>query len=251
MRTKFVAANWKMNKTMEEVKRFFVDFDLKKIPNNVDVIICVPYIYLDYLGIYAQNTSINIGAQDVSQYISGAYTGEISAQMLSSINITYCIVGHSERRKFHNETDELISKKIDRLLENKVKPIFCCGEVLEERNNLKQFEVVKKQIQDSLFHLTENDISKIIIAYEPVWAIGTGLNASNEQAQEMHKFIRDVLKAKFGENISQNIRILYGGSCNPSNAKELFSCEDVDGGLIGGASLKPNDFIQVINSANE
>jgi triosephosphate isomerase len=191
---------------------------------------------------------IAIGAQNVSEYEKGAYTGEISAPMLASMDVSYCIVGHSERRKYFGETDKQIALKIERLLENAISPIFCCGELLEEREAERHFEVVEKQIEEALFHFGEEEFSNIIIAYEPVWAIGTGKTATPEQAQEMHAFIRRVITNKYGEQVAENTTILYGGSFNAKNAKELFANPDVDGGLIGGASLIAKDFVTIANS---
>ena len=176
---------------------------------------------------------------------NGAYTGEVSAAMLESLQLTYCIVGHSERRAYHHETDEIVARKVDQLLKYNLRPIVCCGEVLQEREEGRQFDVVKKQITDGLFHLSAEQFANIVIAYEPVWAIGTGKTATPEQAQEIHAFIRGLIAEKYGKEVADETSILYGGSCKPSNAKELFANPDVDGGLIGGASLKADDFIAI------
>lgn len=252
MRQKIVAGNWKMNKTFEEADNLLFDITkrLEHLPSDVQLIVCPPALYLELATdiVEEDEVELKIGAQNVSQFEAGAYTGEISASMLSSMNMDYCIVGHSERRKYFGETHEMLAQKVDRLLEYGIEPIFCCGEVLEERESEKHFEVVKAQISDSLFHLSEQEVSNIVIAYEPVWAIGTGKTASSEQAQEMHAFIRGLLKEKYGKDLAEEISILYGGSCNPGNAKELFANADVDGGLIGGAALKADDFLKIAQS---
>ena len=197
---------------------------------------------------YAQESHYSVGAQNVSNFESGAYTGEVAANMLHSMGIEYCIIGHSERRKYFNETDEQLFLKAELLLKNDILPIFCCGELLPEREANKHFDVVKNQLENAVFRLEPLDFAKIIIAYEPVWAIGTGVTATSEQAQEMHAFIRSLISDKYGKEIAKNTSILYGGSCNAQNAKELFANSDVDGGLIGGASLKADDFLKIIDS---
>jgi triosephosphate isomerase len=179
---------------------------------------------------------------------SGAYTGEISGPMLSEMNVEFCIIGHSERRKYFGESHEFLQRKVDAAIRNGIRPIFCCGELLPERQADKHFDVVKKQLDESLFHLLQDDFQDVVIAYEPVWAIGTGVNATPHQAQEMHAYIRGLIAKKYGKTIADDISILYGGSCNGKNAAELFANPDVDGGLIGGASLKADEFIQIINS---
>lgn len=212
---------------------------------NTQMIICPPFPYLEMASDYSDESYFAVGAQNVSDQESGAYTGEVSASMLESMELDYCIVGHSERRAYYHETDEIVARKVDQLLKHNIRPIVCCGEVLDEREANKQFDVVKKQITDGLFHLTAEQFSDIIIAYEPVWAIGTGKTATPEQAQEMHAFIRSLIAEKYGKEVADETSILYGGSCKPSNAKELFANPDVDGGLIGGASLKAEDFIGI------
>ncbi len=259
MRKKIVAGNWKMNKTHQEGMDFFLDlFKLvegeeilledtgKKLP---EIVIAPPYILLSDACGLVQAWEGKIAAQNCSSEKSGAFTGEISAAMLKSINVDYVIVGHSERRNYFHETNQLIAKKIDRALENKLSVICCIGETLQEREANKEFQTITHQIEECLFHLTNEQIKNIVIAYEPVWAIGTGKNATAEQAQEMHNYIRSVISGKFGKEISENISILYGGSCNPQNAKQIFSQSDVDGGLIGGASLVAKDFMEVIKAA--
>ena len=192
-----------------------------------------------------EEQQFNVGAQNCSAYDKGAYTGEVSAKMLKSLDVDYCIIGHSERRKYFGETNEILAEKINRVIENNMSPIYCVGEVLEERESGRHFEVVKEQLEKGLFHLDGDAIYDAIIAYEPVWAIGTGKTATPEQAQEIHAYIRGLIAEKYGKEVAENTSILYGGSCKPSNAKELFANPDVDGGLIGGASLKAEDFVNI------
>jgi len=251
MRKHIVAGNWKMNKNFEEAEELISDImtQLENIDlGETQMIICPPFPYLEMASDMGEESYFMVGAQDVSAFESGAYTGEISAGMLNSMGIDYCIVGHSERRQYHHETDQQVAAKVNQLIANDIKPIVCCGEVLEEREANNQFEVVKRQITNGLFHLEEEDIRKVVIAYEPVWAIGTGKTATPEQAQEIHAFIRSLLAEKYGKAAADDISILYGGSCKPGNAKELFSNPDVDGGLIGGACLKAEDFTAIAQS---
>ncbi|OIO99360.1 MAG: triose-phosphate isomerase [Bacteroidetes bacterium CG2_30_32_10] len=256
MRTKIVAGNWKMNKTLEEgvllvkeIKQLLVSSPFTQSAEKYNIIIAPPFIHLKAINdLLIDDPFISIAAQNCSSEEKGAYTGEVSAQMIKSTGAKYIIIGHSERRNYFNESNAMLAKKINLVLSNNLLPIYCCGERLEERNTNIYFDVVKKQINDGLFHLSSLEISKVIIAYEPVWAIGTGLNATPQQAQEMHKFIRKVVSDKFGEQIANSISILYGGSCNAKNAKELFANPDVDGGLIGGASLIASDFVKIIQS---
>lgn len=249
MRKHIVAGNWKMNKTFEEADELINDIKDQlegiTLDRNTQVIICPPFPFLEMATDYSEESYFAVGAQNVSDQESGAYTGEVSAAMLESMELEYCIVGHSERRAYYHETDEIVARKVDQLLKHGISPIVCCGEVLEEREANRQFEVVKKQITDGLFHLTAEQFANIIIAYEPVWAIGTGKTATPEQAQEIHAFIRSLIAEKYGQAVADETSILYGGSCKPGNAKELFANPDVDGGLIGGASLKANDFIGI------
>lgn len=254
MRKKIVAGNWKMNLLDEEVINYIVNFNSRKneIESEAEIIILPASIYLDTM-ISMPDWDIKIGAQNCSQYNNGAYTGEISAAMLrdfdyDSENLHYCLVGHSERRAYFNESNEVLAEKVNRLIESQLKPIFCCGEELEQRKNGTHFELVKSQISEGLFHLKEEEIKQVVIAYEPVWAIGTGETASSEQAQEMHAYIRTILAEKYNKEVANSISILYGGSCKPTNAKELFEQPDIDGGLIGGASLEVESFIQIINA---
>lgn len=250
MRRKIVAGNWKMNKTFEQAEELLSGLaeGLEQKTNTCEVVVCPPSLYLEMATDFAEESNFSVGAQNVSEQVSGAYTGEIAASMLKSMDVEYCIVGHSERRKYFSETDDLIAEKINRLLDQGIMPIYCCGEVLGERNSGMHFEVVKKQIQQALFHLNKDELSNVVVAYEPVWAIGTGLTATPEQAQEMHAFIRSLISEKHGSETADALVILYGGSCNATNAKELFEQQDVDGGLIGGASLKAEDFLKIVES---
>lgn len=249
MRKKIVAGNWKMNKTLEEGKILtseVVNMVKDELRDDVQIILCPPFIHLTSLGSLLENHSkIALGAQNCSNHTEGAYTGEISAPMLKSIGVKYVILGHSERREYFGETDSLLAEKIDIALENDLIPIFCCGEPLAVRERNEQTGYVQQQVEESLFHLSDEEFKKIIIAYEPIWAIGTGKTASADQAQEMHATIRKQITDQYGEEIANNTSILYGGSVKPGNAEELFSCMDVDGGLIGGASLKSRDFTDI------
>jgi triosephosphate isomerase len=249
MRSRFVAGNWKMNLSKADALALTKAISEQEFNQKTEVVICAPFIYLNELSdISSTNTQLHIGAQNCHQATSGAYTGEISAQQLKSIGTEYVILGHSERRTFFAETNALLKEKVDAVLAEDLKVIFCCGEVLEEREAEKQEEVVKTQLREALGHLTADDMGDLVIAYEPVWAIGTGKTASAAQAQEIHKTIRLWVAETFGDDIADKILILYGGSCKPNNAAELFAQEDVDGGLIGGASLKAEDFLQIINA---
>ena len=255
MRSKIVAGNWKMNLTFDEAQTL-VDDILDRLDEqeemNSEVIICPPYPYLELLTDFEfDEQRFNVGAQNCSAYDKGAYTGEVSAKMLKSIDVDYCIIGHSERRKYFGETNEVLAEKINRLIENNISPIYCVGEVLEEREAGRHFDVVREQLEKGLFHLDGDAIYDTIIAYEPVWAIGTGKTATPEQAQEMHAFIRGLVKEHYDEATADEIRILYGGSYNAKNATELFSQPDVDGGLIGGASLKADDFVSICVQASQ
>lgn len=253
MRSKIVAGNWKMNKTLEEgnvLASEIMSMVEGEVRGDVKVIFCTPFPYL--LSIKNQlgtNARIAVGAQNCNENDWGAFTGEVSAAMLKSMNIPYVILGHSERRQYFGEDGKLLAKKVDAALKHGLTPIFCCGEPLEIREKGEHEALVKQQIEEGLFHLDDSDIKKIVIAYEPVWAIGTGKTASSEQAQEMHAVIRELLKEKYSRNTAEEISILYGGSVNAANAKELFACPDVDGGLVGGASLKSREFTEVIKAA--
>ncbi|NDV46304.1 triose-phosphate isomerase [Paludibacter sp. 221] len=250
MRKNIVAGNWKMNKTLEEGIALAKEINelLKGAELKCDVVIGTPFIHLASVAGVVDAKKIGISAQNCADKESGAYTGEVSAAMVKSTGASYVILGHSERRAYYGETAEILKTKVELALKNELRPIFCIGEVLEERENNIFFEVVKSQIVESLFGLSADDFSKIVLAYEPVWAIGTGKTATPAQAQEMHAFIRKTIAEKYGNEIADNTTILYGGSANPGNAKELFSNPDVDGGLIGGASLKAADFKAIIDS---
>lgn len=250
MRKKIVAGNWKMNNTLEEgieLAGQINDLVENTEINDVNVVIGTPFIHLTEVN-KVVGEKVGVAAQNCADEKSGAYTGEVSASMIKSTGSKYVILGHSERRTYYGETNEILVKKVDLTLENGLLPIFCIGEVLEEREANKHFDVVKSQIAEGLFHLSAEEFGKVVLAYEPVWAIGTGVTASSDQAQEMHAFIRKTLVEKYGEEVANNTSILYGGSCKPSNAKELFANADVDGGLIGGASLKAEDFMGIITA---
>ncbi len=252
MRKNIVAGNWKMNKTLQEGLTF--SNELKALLENktvkCDVIVGTPYIHLSDVAKAFEGTKVHVAAQNCANKESGAYTGEISAGMVESTGASHVILGHSERRAYYNETPELLKEKVSLALANSLTPIFCVGEVLEERESGKHFEVVAAQLKDSLFDLSKEDFSKLVVAYEPVWAIGTGKTASADQAQEIHAFIRKTIADKYGKEVADSTSILYGGSCNAGNAKELFSNPDVDGGLIGGASLEADKFLPIIEAFN-
>jgi triosephosphate isomerase (TIM) len=252
MRQKIVAGNWKMNKTLEEANILaseVMGMVADEVKGNVKVIFCTPFPYLvPVKNLLGGNTRISIGAQNCSEHESGAFTGETSAIMLRSIGVPYVIIGHSERRQYFGEDGKLLAKKIDIVLKNSLTPIFCCGEPLDVREKNGHEALVKKQVEESLFHLEAAQLQKVVIAYEPVWAIGTGKTATSQQAQEMHAVIRKHLAGKYGASVADNISILYGGSVNAANAKELFSNPDVDGGLVGGASLKSREFTEIIKA---
>lgn len=251
MRKNIVAGNWKMNKNLQEGIEFVNALQAALADRDdvkCDVIVGTPFIHLASVSGAINNKKVNVAAQNCANKASGAYTGETSAAMIASTGAKYVILGHSERRTYYGETDALLKEKVLLALENGLKPIFCIGEVLAEREAGKQESVVKTQIEDALFNLSAEDFGKIILAYEPVWAIGTGKTATPQQAQEMHAFIRKTIAAKYGETVANDTSILYGGSANASNAKELFSNPDVDGGLIGGASLEVDKFMPIIEA---
>ena len=251
MRKNIVAGNWKMNTTLEEGVELAneVNSRVKESKHNCDVIICVPFTHLTSVNAMLDPEAVALGAENCSEHAKGAYTGEVSAAMVKSTGANYVILGHSERRQYFGETNDQLLAKTRLALENQLKPIFCVGEVLEDRENGNYNTVVKGQLE-ALFSLTPEEFSQIVIAYEPVWAIGTGKTATAEQAQDMHSFIRKVIAEKYGDEIAQNTSILYGGSCKPENAKELFSKPDVDGGLIGGAALKADTFMGIVEAFN-
>jgi len=250
MRKNIVAGNWKMNKTFNEGLALATELNaaLAGSKPNCDVVIGTPFIHLAGVAAIVDGAKIGVAGQNCADHESGAYTGEISAAMVKSTGAEYVILGHSERRAYYGETAAKLKEKTVLALKNDLTPIFCIGEVLEERESGVYFDVVKSQIVESLFDLSAADFSKIVLAYEPVWAIGTGKTASAAQAQEIHAFIRKTLTEKYGKEVADNTSILYGGSCNAANAKELFSNPDVDGGLIGGASLKVADFKAIIDA---
>lgn len=251
-RTKIVAGNWKMNKTAEEAKALTAEvLSLSKaeLKGKAKLILCVPFPFLMQTRQQTENSPVAVGAQNCSEHDSGAYTGEVSAPMLKSAGIPYVILGHSERRQYFSENGPLLAKKVDRVLAQGLTPIFCCGEPLEIREKGTHEDLVREQIQQGLFHLSPDALQKVIIAYEPVWAIGTGKTATSQQAQDMHAVIRKHISAKYGSAVAESIPILYGGSVKPDNAKELFACPDVDGGLVGGASLKARDFVDIAKGA--
>ncbi|MBO4966165.1 MAG: triose-phosphate isomerase [Muribaculaceae bacterium] len=251
MRKNIVAGNWKMNTTVPEGVALAkeVNQQLANAKHNCDVVICVPFTHLTSVAAVIDQKVLGLGAENCSEYESGAYTGEVSADMVASTGAGYVILGHSERRQYFKENNEQLLAKCRLALKNNLTPIFCVGEVLEERENGTYNEVVKHQIE-ALFDLTAEDFAKIIVAYEPVWAIGTGKTATADQAQDMHANIRAVIAEKYGKEIADNTSILYGGSCKPTNAKELFSKPDVDGGLIGGAALKADSFMGIVEAFN-
>jgi triosephosphate isomerase len=250
MRKNIVAGNWKMNKTLEEGVALAKEINesLKNADLKCEVVLGTPFIHLASVAALVDGEKIAVSAQNCADKETGAYTGEVSAEMIKSTGARYVILGHSERRTHYGETPEMLKTKTELALKNGLKPIFCIGEVLEERESNIFFEVVKSQIVASLFDFSAEDFSNIVLAYEPVWAIGTGKTATPAQAQEMHAFIRKTIAEKYGNEIAGNVTILYGGSANPTNAKELFSNPDVDGGLIGGASLKVADFKAIIDA---
>lgn len=250
MRKKIVAGNWKMNTTLSEGVGLAKDVNeaLKGVTPKCDVIICVPFTHLASVAGVIDSTKLGLGAENCADHKSGAYTGEVSASMVASTGAKYVILGHSERRQYYGETSETLTEKVKLAFDNDLTPIFCIGEVLSERENGTYFDVVKKQIVDALFNLSAEDFGKIILAYEPVWAIGTGKTATDDQAEEMHKFIRGVIAEKYGNEVAENTSILYGGSCKPTNAPQLFAKPNVDGGLIGGAALDAESFMGIVKA---
>jgi triosephosphate isomerase len=252
MRKKIVAGNWKMNKTFEEAQALaseVVNMVKDEVNNEALAVLCPPFPYLAAISkAVAGSGNIHIGAQNCHQKESGAYTGEVSAAMLQSVGVEYVILGHSERRQYFHEDNQLLEAKVKAVLQQGLKPIFCIGESLEEREQDLTFSVLETQLKEGLFHLSNEEFAPVVIAYEPIWAIGTGKTASSQQAQEVHAFIREQIARAYDAAAAQETTILYGGSCNPGNARELFACPDIDGGLIGGASLKSRDFVDIIKS---
>ena len=241
-----VAGNWKMNKILQEGMALATELKNTILNPTCDVVIGTPFIHLASVAELLKDSPIKVAAENCADKEKGAYTGEVSAEMVASTGATYCILGHSERRAYYHETYEILKEKVLLALANNLAPIFCIGEVKEERESGIQNDVVKAQLEGSVFNLSPVDFGKIVLAYEPVWAIGTGLTATPQQAQEMHAYIRSLIVEKYGEEVADNTTILYGGSCNAKNAAELFANPDVDGGLIGGASLKAEDFAAII-----
>lgn len=248
MRKQIVAGNWKMNKNLQQGKELCNSILNLFNTSHKEVIIAVPYTHFTVMAELLKGSDIKLAAQNCHHELSGAYTGEISAYMFANIGVDYVILGHSERRAYNNEGNDLLRKKVDTALSQNLKVIYCCGETLEERYSEVHFDLVAKQIIEGVFHLNAESMKNIVIAYEPVWAIGTGETATSGQAQEMHAHIRNVISNQYGADVAHDISILYGGSCKANNAQELFAQTDVDGGLIGGASLVAEDFISIINA---
>ncbi|MDA9563692.1 triose-phosphate isomerase [Flavobacteriales bacterium] len=253
MRKKIVAGNWKMNFTkheartlVEEVLSLLAEVNLT---SEKQVVFSPPSIYLESISKITEGLAlVHTASQNIFNENSGAYTGELSAAMVKSVGADYTLIGHSERRDIFGETNELLAKKVVAAIEHQLIPIYCCGEHLEDRKTEQHFSIIQSQLEKGLFELPAEEFKKVVIAYEPVWAIGTGETATADQAQEIHAYIRKMVQEKYGEEIANNLTILYGGSCKPSNALELFSCTDVDGGLIGGASLKASDFVKIVGA---
>ena len=245
-----IAGNWKMNKTASETTELIDALKNQLNPSDVEVMIAPTFVNLQAAVKQTSDSHIEVIAQNMHQAKSGAFTGEISAKMLKAIGVNTVILGHSERREYFNEDDLILKEKVDKALQESMEVIFCFGEQLDDRNSENHFKVVESQIKNALFHLPSSSWKSVILAYEPVWAIGTGETASPEQAQEMHAFIREEVSVIFNADVTDEVSILYGGSCKPSNAAELFAKPDVDGGLIGGASLKAEDFVAIIEAMN-
>lgn len=247
MRKKIIAGNWKMNYCVNKAEDFVEEIKDRINTDDVDVVICPNYVSLDRVSETIYDTNIKLGAQNVYFEDKGAYTGETSVDMLTAVGVQYCIVGHSERRQYFNETNEIVNKKAKKLLEKDVSPIVCVGETLEERESNKMYDVVKEQVEKSLDGIEKDVIAKkVVIAYEPIWAIGTGKTATAEQANEMCKYIRKVIADMYDEKTAEQVRIQYGGSVKPNNANEILNMSDIDGALVGGASLT-NDFVAIVN----
>jgi triosephosphate isomerase len=254
MRKKIVAGNWKMNLDYNEGLALFseiINMVKDEATGAQEAVICSPFIHIHSLVQLSKGYSkVAVGAQNAHQEEKGAYTGEISAKMIKSTGAAYVILGHSERRQYFGESNALLAKKTDTALKNDLRPIFCIGETLQERETEIHFDIIKTQLAEGVFHLDAEAFGKLVIAYEPVWAIGTGVTATSAQAQEIHEFIRKEIAAKYGQEVADATTILYGGSCNPGNAAELFAQADIDGGLIGGASLKSRDFTDIVKTFN-
>ncbi|RDK84709.1 triose-phosphate isomerase [Marinirhabdus gelatinilytica] len=248
MPKKIVAGNWKMNNDLSETETLLKNLKKQVIPEDVTVMVAPSFTNLYAAFESVREHPIEVVAQNMHQSVNGAFTGEVSAPMLKSVGIQTVILGHSERRAYFNETNDLLAEKVNTALENELKVIFCIGEELNDRRNSDHFEVIQNQLENGLFHISEESWSHIIIAYEPVWAIGTGETASPKQAQEMHEYIRKTIAKHYSHAIANEVSILYGGSVKPANATEIFAKKDVDGGLIGGASLKAEDFMAIVNA---
>jgi len=248
MRKKIVAGNWKMNNDLAETEVLLTALKEKVIPENVTVIVAPSFTNLHHAFVSLREHPIEVAAQNMHQSKNGAFTGEVSADMLKSVGVKTVILGHSERRAYFNEDDDVLAEKVNAAIENNLNAIFCFGEELKDRKAGNHFDVVKAQLEKGLFHISEDNWKTIVLAYEPVWAIGTGETASPEQAQEIHKYVRDLIANNYTRDIANNVSILYGGSVKPDNAKEIFKQPDVDGGLIGGAALDPDSFNKIINS---
>lgn len=249
-RIPLIAANWKMNMTLKQAKALVLGMHYGlKFPGDVDVVVAPPYTALFYVSAILKESYVDLAAQNINEKDSGAYTGEISGSMIKETGTNFVIVGHSERRQYFNETDELIGQKIRASLTHHLTPIFCIGESLKQRESGHHFNVVKKQLLSALKECSKNELKQLVIAYEPVWAIGTGKTATLEQINEIHQFIRTTLSEKFDDGFADSTRILYGGSVKANNSKDILSLEDVDGALVGGASLKAKEFILIIKSA--
>ena len=248
MRKRFIAGNWKMFTKVKEAECIVEKLLPKVKDSKADILVCPPFVNIPAVKQIIKDSNIQLGAQNCSDKDWGAYTGEVSAPMLQAIGCQYVIIGHSERRQYFNEDEKIINQKIRLALDNNLKPILCVGESLKQREKDETKLIIEKEIKGALNEIDKSDCLTMTIAYEPIWAIGTGKTASPEQAQEVHKFIRDLLKEMYDEELSENLRILYGGSMKPKNCKELLAKEDIDGGLVGGASLKPDDFAEIINS---
>ena len=247
MRKKIIAGNWKMNYCVNKAEDFVSEIKDTINTDEVDVVICPNFVSLDRISDLIDDTNIKLGAQNVYFEDKGAYTGETSVDMLAAVGVEYCIVGHSERRQYFNETDEIVNKKAKKLLEKNIAPIVCVGETLEERESNKMFEIVENQVKASLAEIEKDSIkNKVVIAYEPIWAIGTGKTATAEQANEMCKYIRSVVASMYDEDTAECVRIQYGGSVKPANASEILNMSDIDGASVGGASLT-NDFVAIVN----
>lgn len=247
MRKPIIAGNWKMHKTINEAKSFVEEIKGSIKETDVEAVICAPYTILKDLKEVTKGTNIKVGAQNMHFEENGAFTGEISPLMLKELEIDYVIIGHSERRQYFNETDETVNKKVKKALEHSIIPIMCVGESLEQREDGDTKSIVKSQVEKGLQGINHEDIKKIVVAYEPIWAIGTGKTASSEDANEVIAYIREVIKNVSSEDISEEIRIQYGGSVKPSNVEEIMNQSDIDGALVGGASLEPKDFIELVN----